>query len=42
MFYAVIYDGDLFGMVKWFASRPTPADFGLTEGEVVEVTILVG
>jgi hypothetical protein len=42
MFYGVMRDGDLFGVVKWFANRPTPADFGLTDGEIIEVTILVG
>ena len=42
MFYGVIHNGDLFGMVKWFAKLPTPADFGLTDGKIVEVTILVG
>jgi len=37
-------NGDLIDIAKWFDYVPTPADFGLGEGdyEVCEVEIIVG
>ena len=36
--------GNLIGVAKWFDHVPTPAEFGLGDGdwEVVEVEIIVG
>jgi hypothetical protein len=42
MFYGVMHHGDLFGVVRWIDNRPTLSDFGLVDGEIVEVTILLG
>jgi hypothetical protein len=41
MWYGLKVDGNLL-LVHWFPYEPTPSDFGLDRGKVVEVTVVVG